>query len=426
MSEISELYPTETIVPSIEDLIKDKSIVFHIPEIDLKIPKLFDGRKVWKKYLTPSINQGSCGSCWAFAATSCLADKFNIQSKGKMHIELSPVRLVLCFLYNDPDFRKLLVTAQDESYISRTVFGITHLGCFGSTLFEAWKYLYVWGTNTMKCAPYDVFSDFDISLLGMPICNAFFGLNADTCYGYKYWRKTGLEVGEPARFYRCKDYFIIPGVEELDGKVEYIEYIIYRWGPVTASFRVYEDFYLFDAKTDIYSWNGTGDPVGGHGVEIVGWGNKNNIDYWIIKNFWGPTWGMNGYFYMKKGVNMCGIEDYVINGAPDFFYPNNYENPIIGKTSEGISDKNLRYIVDSETRLINGGIDPSTGYTRRILRSHPWLDKSRPISLRDIPDFNNFIAGKENIKSVEIIVGISVIILIIIFYLKKDRLFFLG
>ena len=44
-----------------------------------------------------------------------------------------------------------------------------------------------------------------------------------------------------------------------------------------------------------------------HAVTAVGYGTENGIDYWLIKNSWGPYWGASGYIKIKRGVGMCGI-----------------------------------------------------------------------------------------------------------------------
>lgn len=51
-----------------------------------------------------------------------------------------------------------------------------------------------------------------------------------------------------------------------------------------------------------------------HAVIIVGYGTDSDSgkDFWIVKNSWGPTWGEQGYFRLKrdmsqKGPGMCGI-----------------------------------------------------------------------------------------------------------------------
>jgi len=389
--------PTNTIL---HEGLTDVNVPTVFPVIGIDLPRKFDGREVWAGLLTPSANQGRCGSCWAFATSSALADKFNIQSMGQMNIELSPVRMIICNFVSDPEYSILLDVASNEEMLKSNVEALQQTACFGNTLVAAWNYLYIWGTNTKECAPYADIADF-INVANLPLCTAIFGLSGDMCTDFRFLEREGTETGTPARFYRCKHFYLLPNTEQDPNNQEHMKNSIYRYGPITASFEIYPNFYTFDPKKEIYDWDGQGQVISGHAVEIVGWGERENaegvVPYWIIKNFWGTEWGMNGYFYMARGKNSCKLEDNVVEGVPDFFYPPSYEPDYLNyaKISEGNISTMGRFIVDNQVNLLNGGIDSETGYSRRVLRGKPWINKVRPVLLENLPDFNNWFAGRD-------------------------------
>jgi len=49
-----------------------------------------------------------------------------------------------------------------------------------------------------------------------------------------------------------------------------------------------------------------------HAVTVVGFGTDNGVDFWLIKNSWGPDWGEQGYIRLKRGVGMCGIGSVIV------------------------------------------------------------------------------------------------------------------
>lgn len=79
-----------------------------------------------------------------------------------------------------------------------------------------------------------------------------------------------------------------------------------EFGPVSvaidsslASFHSY--------SSGIYSDDSCSQSFLDHAVACIGYGAENGLDFWIVRNSWGCSWGESGYFRLLRGSNMCGI-----------------------------------------------------------------------------------------------------------------------
>jgi C1A family cysteine protease len=72
-------------------------------------------------------------------------------------------------------------------------------------------------------------------------------------------------------------------------------------GPVVCVFEVFQDFFSY--ASGVYS-HVTGNFVGLHAVEVIGY--DNNLNCWICKNSWGSGWGDSGFFKIAYG--QCKID----------------------------------------------------------------------------------------------------------------------
>jgi len=48
-----------------------------------------------------------------------------------------------------------------------------------------------------------------------------------------------------------------------------------------------------------------------HCVQLTGWNTANSVDYWIVRNSWGVTWGEQGFIWVQRNKDLCAIANEV-------------------------------------------------------------------------------------------------------------------
>ena len=43
-----------------------------------------------------------------------------------------------------------------------------------------------------------------------------------------------------------------------------------------------------------------------HAVQIVGYDMTGAVPYYIVRNSWGPEYGLDGYLHVAVGGDLCG------------------------------------------------------------------------------------------------------------------------
>jgi len=218
------------------------------------MPAQFDARKQWPQCVHGVLDQGSCGSCWAFGAVESLSDRFCIESNNSINIILSPESLVAC------DWEG-------------------NFGCNGGVPQLAWEYMEWAGVLTLACFPYTSGNG------DVPEC-------ISTC-----------DSNDPYKKYYANSLSIETYLTEWE-----IQNAILNDGPVEGTMQVYSDFPTYSSGVYVAASNATW--LGGHAIKMVGWGHdaQSNLDYWIVQNSWGTDWGLDGFFWIQRGVDMCGID----------------------------------------------------------------------------------------------------------------------
>jgi len=216
-------------------------LIQDFPQYDEEIPlaeadHALPSQLVWGANCIHQVrNQGSCGSCWAFAIADMVADRCCMLT-GKDQGLLSPQELVSC----------------DTS----------GQGCQGGIPSKALDYVIKKG-----------------------------GLVQETCFPYKAQKVACTNkcsdgrTFDNARVCKCTARKTCTTVNVMKTCL--------KDGPISVGFEVSRS--LMNYKSGIYECDGSF--IGRHAVVAVGYSESPKC-HWIIRNSWGTTWGMQGYLHM--------------------------------------------------------------------------------------------------------------------------------
>ena len=210
---------------------------------NLELPDKVDWRD--QGVVTKVKNQGQCGSCWAFSTTGSLEGQHALKT-GKL-VSLSEQQLVDC----------------SGKYGNQ--------GCNGGLMDQAFQYIKAnGGDDTESSYPYrgeDGTCEYNPANVGA------------TLTGYTDVKSKSTDD--------LKNAVGTVGPISVAMDASHMSFQLYHSG-------VYSPWFCSETKLD-------------HGVLAVGYGNTDGKDYWLVKNSWGDSWGMDGYFMIEVKGNKCGI-----------------------------------------------------------------------------------------------------------------------
>jgi cathepsin B len=249
------------------------------------VPASFDARTQWPNCtgIAEVRDQSSCGSCWAFGSVDSFQDRACIATG--LDIRYSPEDTAFCSDAGD--------------------------GCNGGN--TAWDWFQLEGVVTGgkyddigkgdSCLPYSLApcAHHVPATSKYPACPSG-EYPSPTCSGT--CSESGYKESYTADKVKASSSYSVQGVSQ-------IQFELFNYGPLYVAFEVYADFETY--KSGVYKHT-TGDLLGGHAVELIGWGTQAGEDYWLIKNSWNEQWGDAGTFKIARGTNECGIEESVSAG----------------------------------------------------------------------------------------------------------------
>jgi len=233
------------------------------------LPKSVDWRE--RGIVNPVKNQAQCGSCWAFSAIAALEGQYALKHKN--------------------------LTSFSEQDLVDCVQGV--------------------------------------QVSGGECCDGCEGGLMDAAFDYIVASQKGATDLEKKYLYTASDGECAfsangPGLGDVTGHVDLtqgcdhsLQSAVATVGVISVGVDANQDWQMYQGGVYVpdESQGGCSSDPGSldHGVAVVGYntdnfvvnGKNETMNYWIIRNSWDKTWGIDGYMYLSRDVkNACGLSNY--------------------------------------------------------------------------------------------------------------------
>ncbi|ESU40781.1 Papain-like cysteine protease [Giardia duodenalis] len=250
-------------------------------------------------------NQGVCGCCWAMASAAFY--EISVRSTRSYFQSDSTIDDV----FKDPHFQA------SEQYIMNKSNQTNNYCQGGSYLSVSRDYAVHQTLDTLESLTNFPFESIDISTNPANI-------DRDTKRKVKNAFLPGDTVnvdGCPAAIFRVYDKFTT--YDGFEGSIDVVKSLLARGIPVVITMSTVADGSETPTILQAYKSGILDIPCNtntiDHQVIIVGYGKKNGVDVWVVRNSWGATWGSHGHFYVPIGKNSLCTEQELYAEIPKYF-----------------------------------------------------------------------------------------------------------
>jgi C1A family cysteine protease len=216
----------------------------------------------WIGRFTSPRDQGQCGSCWAFATID--------------------------------ETETAVLNKNGAAYGTATLTTVTPSATTPDLSEE----------HVLSCNPYRYSCNGGNVAFGMLVAPAYKGAMPETCFPYTAKKKTCKYCSNPVWTPLSSWGYLTS--DTTSPTTDAIKQAIYTYGAVSAYiyadslFQAYTGGVFNDTKKYTYT---------NHAIQLVGWDDNaggTGVGAWLLKNSWGPNWGVHGYMWIKYGSVRVG------------------------------------------------------------------------------------------------------------------------